>query len=382
MAWKDVDIMTLRQEFVALALQEGANRRQLCTRFGISPKTGYKWIERYRLEGRPGLLDRSKRPDQSPARTLQAVEATVVALRKEHPTWGGRKINRRLLDLRYEQVPHPSTVTDILHRHGLIEEQASERSKPWQRFEHEQANDLWQMDFKGNLPTGKAICHPLTVLDDHSRYNLVLHACERPNGEHVKAALEDAFRLYGMPLRINADNGAPWGSSSKHEHGITKLTIWLIQLGIRISHSRPGHPQTNGKEERFHRTLKADVISRAYFDDLDQAQNAFDRWRLIYNNERPHEAIGLATPVTRYQPSKRIYPESLPAIQYASDDIVSVVGWDGAVKFMGRKFRVSNALRQYRIAARAVQDRDGVFELFFSHQRIGQIDLHQLETQV
>jgi len=381
MPWKDVDMMTLRQEFVSLALQEGVNRRALCERFGISPKTGYKWIERFTLEGQIGLQDRTRRPLQTPMRAPGPVEDQVVALRHKHPTWGGRKIRRRLLDLGHTVVPTPSTVTRILHRHGLIEESASERSTPWQRFEHAQPNDLWQMDFKGHFETGKATCHPLTVLDDHSRYNVVLHACSRPNGEFVRQALVDAFRLYGLPLCINADNGAPWGSSSKHEHGITKLTIWLIQLGIKISHSRPAHPQTNGKEERFHRTLKADVIRGSHFRDLDETQNAFDQWRLVYNHERPHEAIDMATPVTRYRPSRLAYPERLPQVEYSASDMTLTVGWNGDIKFHGHRLKVSSALQGYCIAVRPLQDRDGVFDLFFSHQRIGQIDLHNHESK-
>jgi len=378
MPWKHVDMTTLRQEFVLLALQEGANRRDLCRRFSISPKTGYKWIERFKTQGARGLLEQSRKPMQTPMRATEMIEAKVVALRHEHPTWGGRKIAQRMRDLGIDAVPTASTVTRILHRHGLISKQASERSKPWQRFEHAEPNDLWQIDFKGHFETGNATCHPLTVLDDHSRYNLILQSCQRPDTAHVQSALIDAFRRYGLPLRLNADNGSPWGSPSKHEHGITTLTIWLIQLGIAVSHSRPGHPQTNGKEERFHRTLKNDVLTGRHFHDLNDAQNAFDQWRLIYNHERPHEAIQMRTPATRYRPSRIAYPERLPEIVYPETDRVLTVGWDGKVKLDGYRFRVSNALRTHRIAARAVEGEDGVYDLFFVQQRIGHIDLRNL----
>jgi transposase InsO family protein len=381
MPWRECDMTTLRHEFVALAVQDGANRRELCRRFGISPKTGYKWIERFARHGQDGLQDRSRQPLQVPLRTPAAVEDAVLALRHAHPTWGGRKIHRRLLDLEHQDVPTPSTVTRILHRHGLILPAASAHSTPWQRFEHAHPNDLWQMDFKGHFQTGQATCHPLTVLDDHSRYNIVLAACARPNGEHVMPALIAAFRRYGLPVQINADNGAPWGSPSRPEHGITRLTIWLIQLGIRISHSRPAHPQTNGKDERFHRTLKADVLQGRHFRDLTDTQQAFDQWRRVYNHERPHAAIGLATPVTRYRPSRLAYPERLPEIVYRPGDVVLPVGWDGRIKLHGRVLRVSNALHTHHIAARALSHRDGVFDLYFAHQRIGQVDLHQLALQ-
>lgn len=381
MPWKHVDMTTLRQEFVLLALQEGANRRDLCRRFSISPKTGYKWIERFKAQGARGLLEQSRKPLQMPLRATDAVEAKAVALRDEHPTWGGRKIAQRMRDLGIDAVPTASTITRILHRHGLISEQASERSKSWQRFEHAEPNDLWQIDFKGYFETGNATCHPLTVLDDHSRYNLILQSCRHPDTAHVQSALINAFRRYGLPLRMNADNGSPWGSPSKHEHGITTLTIWLIQLGIAVSHSRPGHPQTNGKEERFHRTLKNDVLQGRHFRDLNDAQSAFDQWRLIYNHERPHEAIQMKTPATRYRPSRIAYPERLPEVVYPDGDRVLAVGWDGKVKLDGYRFRVSNALRTHRIAARAVAEQDGVYDLFFVHQRIGQIDLRNLTKQ-
>lgn len=381
MPWKHVDMTTLRQEFVLLALQEGANRRDLCRRFSISPKTGYKWIERFKAQGARGLLEQSRKPLQMPLRATDAVEAKAVALRDEHPTWGGRKIAQRMRDLGIDAVPTASTITRILHRHGLISEQASERSKSWQRFEHAEPNDLWQIDFKGYFETGNATCHPLTVLDDHSRYNLILQSCRHPDTAHVQSALINAFRRYGLPLRMNADNGSPWGSPSKHEHGITTLTIWLIQLGIAVSHSRPGHPQTNGKEERFHRTLKNDVLQGRHFRDLNDAQSAFDQWRLIYNHERPHEAIQMKTPATRYRPSRIAYPERLPEVVYPDGDRVLAVGWEGKVKLDGYRFRVSNALRTHRIAARAVAEQDGVYDLFFVHQRIGQIDLRNLTKQ-
>ncbi|HYC42080.1 MAG TPA: IS481 family transposase [Noviherbaspirillum sp.] len=381
MPWRQVDMMTLRQEFVSLARQEAVNMSELCSRFGISRKTGYKWLARVEQEGAAGMADRSRRPLHTPLRASQTIEELVVALRQAHPSWGARKLRRRLLDLGHTDIPTPSTVTRILHRHGLIGEQASERSTPWQRFEHAAPNDLWQMDFKGYFETGRATCHPLTVIDDHSRYNVVLKACSRPNREQVQEALQDAFRRYGMPLRINTDNGAPWGSPSQHEHGITKLTIWLIQLGIRISHSRPAHPQTNGKDERFHRSLKAEVLAGRHFADLADAQTAFDRWRHVYNHERPHEALDLNTPVKRYQSSRLQYPEHLPEIHYPEGDLVQTVGWDGKIVMEGRRFKVSNALHTHRIAARPRLEQDGVYDLYFAHHRFGQIDLRMTESE-
>jgi transposase InsO family protein len=375
MPWKQIDMLTLRQEFIALARQDGANVSQLCQRFEISRKTGYKWLQRAEQEGATGLLDRSRRPAQSPKRTGEVIEELVMQLRAQHPRWGARKLCRRLQDLGHADIPTPSTINRILQRHGLISEHASQASQPWTRFEHAQPNDLWQMDFKGYFQTVAATCHPLTVIDDHSRYNIVLHACNRPNGEQVQRALVAAFHRYGMPVRINVDNGSPWGSPKQHEHGITAFTIWLIRLGIRVSHSRPAHPQTNGKDERFHRSLKAEVLHNKHFATLAEVQGAFDAWRQVYNHERPHQALGLSTPDKRYQPSALAYPACLPEIVYAEGDIVQTVGCNGGIVVQGKRFKVSSALRGHPIAARAVAQTDGLYDLYYCHQRFAQIDL-------
>jgi len=377
MTWNTANTMDLRLEFVLLANQEGANRRELCRRFGISPKTAYKWLERFAQQGKSGLQDQSRRPLHSPMRTNTELEKLVVDLRVEHPSWGGRKIRQRLEDIGYDQLPQASTVTHILRRHDLISPQSSAQHTPWQRFEHDEPNSLWQIDFKGYFDTLKGICYPLTLLDDHSRFNLLLQACSRPNHEAVQTALVSAFERYGLPLRINADNGPPWGTPKQPSQGITKLTMWLIRLGIQISHSRPAHPQTNGKIERFHRTLKNEVISGNNFADLQKVQMAFDEWRQIYNTERPHEGIEMRTPVTRYQSSPFSYPSSLPPVEYLPNDVVIKVGWEGWIKFKKQSIKVSAALHREIIAARPVNQTDGVFDLFYCQQKILQIDLRK-----
>ncbi len=374
MPWDTQDTMSLREEFVRLAIQEGANRRELCRRFGISPQTAYKWLTRYANDGTAGLADRSRRPQCSPAQTPADVQAAVVELRLAHPAWGGRKISRRLQDRGQVSVA-PSTVSSILHRHGLIPPQAEE-DKAWQRFEHELPNALWQADFKGHFETLKGRCSPLTVLDDHSRYNLVLQACGNTRTATVREHLEATFRRYGLPVRMNFDNGAPWGSPSQPGQ-VTELGLWLIRLGIRLSHSRPYHPQTNGKEERFHRSLKAEVLNGKSFEHLAHAQSAFDRWRQVYNHERPHEALQLQTPISRYRPSPRTFPEALPAIEYGPDDEIVRVKWNGELRFRDRKFKVSNALHRYDVAIRPQPNEDGVFDVYFAHHRCLTIDLNQ-----
>lgn len=373
MPWKEQNIMGLKHEFVLLASQEGANRRELCRRFGISAQTGYKWLQRFAQEGAPGLQERSRRPANSPAISTAELERDVVALRGQHPAWGGRKISRRLLDLKNTEVA-PSTVTAILHRHGLISAQASQAATHWTRFERDEPNALWQADFKGHFETAQGRCLPLTVIDDHSRFNLALHACARATTEVVQTQIERVFGLYGLPVQINFDNGAPWGSP-KAPGQLTELGVWLVRLGVVVSHSRPYHPQTNGKDERFHRSLDAEVLKGRSFESLAKVQAALDHWREVYNQERPHQALQMATPITRYRPSARRLPARLGEPEYASRDEVRTVGCNGELRFRSGRYKVTNALRGHRVAIRPHQDQDGLFEVFFAHHRCLTIDL-------
>ncbi len=377
MPWQPRDLMDTKREFLDLALQEGSNRRELCRRFGISPKTGYALLGRHAAAPADALVERSRRPLRSPNATAPEVEQAILALRQEHPAWGGRKLARRLRDLGLERVPSPATVTAILHRHGLIGAQASAAATPWQRFEHDAPNALWQLDFKGFVETPAGRCHPLTLLDDHSRFNLGVRACARPDTQTVQAQMGEIFERYGLPVRINADNGGPWGSPRVPGQSLTHLGIWLIRLGIRLSHSAPFHPQTNGKLERFHRSLKAEVLNGRTFADLQQAQLAFDRWRSVYNHERPHEALQMGTPAQRYRMSLRPMPGALAPIEYGPDDQVVTVGTNGWVNFHGRRLRVSNALSRLPIAWRPDPANDGCFDAFFCHQHFMRIDLNQ-----
>jgi transposase InsO family protein len=376
MPWIAKDTMSLREEFVLLARQDGANRRELCRRFGISPQTAYKWLARHKQHGSDGLADISRRPKTSPRLTDTNLEQAVVALRQEHPCWGGRKLSRRLQDLG-QPLLAPSTITSILHRHELISPQSSDAATPWQRFEHAAPNDLWQMDFKGCFQTSEGVCHPLTVLDDHSRFNLGIRVCSEQRYRTVQAQLTEIFRRYGLPVRINTDNGAPWGAA-RQPGQLTELAIWLIRLGIRLSYSRPYHPQTNGKDERFHRTLKAEVLNGRSFYSLQEAQVAFDRWREIYNHQRPHEALQMATPTTRYQISHKAYPEELPEIEYGpKDTVVTVSKWGGEISFHGRDYKLSNPLAGLPVAIRPSGKTDGLYDVYFIHHKLMQIDLRK-----
>jgi transposase InsO family protein len=373
MPWNEVSIVEQREEFVMLSQREDSNVRLLCRRYQISRTTGYKWLERYRRRGREGLEDLSRRPLNAPSRSSAAVEQAVVDLRGQHPAWGARKLRHRLLVKGVQDVPTASTVHAILRRHQLVDPAESSKHRPWQRFEHDAPNRLWQMDFKGHFPTETDRCHPLTVLDDHSRFALGLQACADQKTQTVKDRLSGIFRCYGLPDRMTMDNGSPWGGDS--DHHFTPLTAWLIRLGIRVSHSRPYHPQTQGKDERFHRTLNLELLRRRTFQNLDHAQSHFDSWRTLYNLERPHEALGMDVPASRYKPSFRSLPDSLPPILYDSSDIVRKVQQTGEIWFHGQPHKIGNAFVGHPVALRP-SPIDGVLDVFFCHQQIAQINLN------
>lgn len=367
--------MSLRAEFVMLARQDGANVRALCRRYGISAPTGYKWLARSASDPEESFADRSRRPYSSPGRTPSAIEAKVLALRAAHPSWGGRKLARRLRDLGEPRVPAPSTITEILRRHDRLDESQQSKHRAMIRFERAQPNALWQVDFKGHFAHDTGRCHPLTLLDDCSRFSLCLAACADERGATVKASLVTTFERYGLPERMLFDNGSPWGNGPG-KSPYTALGVWLLRLGIAISHSRPYHPQTLGKDERFHRSLKAEVLQGRHFRDLAHCQKAFTAWRHVYNLQRPHEALDMAVPASRYQPSLRAYPASLPAIEYAATDRVRKVQHGGRVDFMGKTWRLPRAFRGYPVAFRPTQN-DSLWNIFFMTHKIAQIDLRQ-----
>ncbi len=369
--------MSLRTEFVALARGQGIQVTELARRFGISTKTAYKWLNR--AAAGESLDDRSRRPHTSPTRTGQTMTERVIALRRQHPCWGGRKLHHVLRRQGHTEVPAPSTITHLLRRHGLIGDSRPGEPRAWHRFEHAAPNDLWQMDFKGTVMTGQGRCDPLTVIDDHSRYNLALRAIADMRATTVQTALTAVFRRYGLPVRMNMDNGSPWGSPSGDSRGLSAFSLWLVRLGIRVSFSAPAHPQTNGKDERFHRSLKAEVLNGRAWTGPAQLQPAFDTWREIYNHVRPHESLGMAVPEERYRPSSRPFPDVLPPIEYGPDDIVLAVHSDGLVTFQGRRLKVSNALRGSSIAARPCPTQDGVFDLYFAHHLLATIDIREVD---
>lgn len=376
MPWRESSKMSSRLEFVTLAMAQGTNIRALCRSFGISPQTGYTLIARFKQFGVEGLQERSRRPLSSPRRSSAELEARIVALHDQYPCWGARKLVA-LLDEGLGK-PHPNTVAAVLLRHGRQIVPQGRPSKAPTRFEHEAPNLLWQMDFKGHFAltdpqAGR--CHPFTVLDDHSRFAVCLAACKGQTRETVQSALTATFRRYGLPQRITCDNGSPW--RAPQSQSLSKLEVWIIRLGIKIGHSTPYHPQTQGKDERFHRTLKRELLERRGFNSLQACQIVFDSWRDQYNLVRPHEALGQKPPASRYQRSARPFPEQLPTIEYDEHHIVRKVRKSGQIQFNKRDIFVGEGLAGEFVAL-VPEAEDGKFELLFCNRKLGQIDLREV----
>jgi transposase InsO family protein len=262
-------------------------------------------------------------------------------------------------------------VTEILRRHGRLDGPGAGEPRSFTRFESVAANDLWQMDFKGHVATLAGRLHPLTVLDDRSRYALVLAACGDERETTVRARLTTAFRRYGLPWRMLTDNGSPWGSTGGEA---TRFAVWLMDLDVTLIHGRPYHPQTQGKDERFHRTLNSEVLSGRTFRTFEEADTVFADWREIYNTRRPHQALGLEVPASRYEASRRPMPETIPPPDYEPDAIVRTVGSGGQISFKNRRLRCPQALVGKRVALRMTEI-DGVFDLCYRRHVLAQLDL-------
>jgi transposase InsO family protein len=369
MPWQERSVMSERQEFVAFARQEGTTISALCERYGISRKTGYKWLSRA-ASGDRALADRSRRPRSSPTQTRPDLEARILELRTAHPSWGGRKLHHRLVATGMADVPAPSTITAILRRHGLLTPELTPRD--FLRFEHPAPNDVWQMDFMGHRPLDHGRVHPWTLLDDHSRFALGLRACANEQHTTVKDQWTAAFRRYGLPRAILSDNGSPWATAGRG--GLTTLEAWLLRLGVAPWHGAFAHPQTQGKVERFHGTIAAEVFAHRHLATLGAAQAQFDAFRRCYNLERPHEALAYAVPASRYQPSPRSFPETVPPVAYGPDEVVRTVSIHGSISWRTRRYFISRGLVGEPVALRPTRE-TAVWEVVYCHRQVATIDL-------
>jgi transposase InsO family protein len=332
-------------------------------------------LARYKQDNLAGMAERSRRPRVSPDRTPPDVEAQVVAVRRRYPDWGARKL-RVLLERQGVRLTH-STVHRVLLRQGLVSAADGHSPAP-HRFERSRPNELWQMDFKGPLQRGDVI-GPLSVLDDHSRYLLVLQRAARISGELVREHLESAFGGCGVPEAMLMDHGVPWWSATGLQ-GLTKLSVWLMKQGIGLHWGRIRHPQTQGKVERFHGELQR-AVERRHPTAQDDMQAWLDEFRWEHNHVRPHEALGMKTPADRWRPSERRYDPNPPTWEYPTGSRVLKVDSDGKIKLHGRHWVVSRALAGERVQLVTDEQRVLVYycrtlvrELDFVNQRSTIVD--------
>ena len=374
MPWKEATAMSERKEFIEQVQDEESNISAACREFGISRTTGYKWLKRYRTQGETGLRDLSRRPHCSPNQTPDDMQAAILNVRTCHPTWGGVKILAYLRRNGWVDLPAASTATAILQRNGMLDPQESCKHRPMQRFERGTPNELWQMDFKGHFRLEQGRCHPLSILDDHSRFLVGLHACPNELWQTVQSQLTRTFRKYGLPECMLMDNGSPWGDDRQSPHTI--LTAWLMRLGVTVAHGRPYHPQTQGKDERLHRTFQEELLDQCDLQTLQDCQTQFDRWRDFYNHQRPHQALEHAVPAERYHSSSRSFPETLGPIMYQPSDVVRMVDESGKIYFHNRRYRISKAFRHDPVALQPTEV-DGVWNVYYCQFRVAQINLRE-----
>ena len=379
MSWKECDSVSERREFVQLASVPGANISRLCERFNVSRKTGYKWLKRFREAGQAGLRDRSRKPKNSPWRTPAEIEQAVLNVRGKHPHWGPFKIRRLLQNQGMGPVPAASTITSILHRNGCITAEESSKHKPLGHFQRATANELWQVDFKGEFKlTGDQWCYPLTLLDDHSRFSLGIFACGNQRRLTVQEYFRRVFDRYGMPHSVYVDNGNPWGTTHTGVRH-TQFTVWLLRHNIEVIHGTPYHPEGRGKLERFHRTFQQELLQDRQFTSMIEAQRQFDPWRQMYNTERPHQALDFDVPASRYEVSPRRFCDQPEDYDYSERFTVRKVNRGGIISLGGKKYWISAAFRGEHVGL-SPGEKDGVWDVYYRRFKVGVMDQRQREV--
>lgn len=374
MPWNEVSPMDQKKLFIAAYLRRTCAVADLCDRFSISRKTGYKIINRFEELGYPGLADRSSRPRSSPNETSPELVSEIVRLRKRHPFWGAEK----LLDLLYRSRPdidwpRRSTVCNILKREGLVRRKRHSRrvghpGKPV--LEASAPSQIWAMDFKGQFRTRDGLyCYPFTVTDTFSRYLLACQALTSPAGPLVKPVLIRLFREHGLPDRIRSDNGPPFATNSLAR--LSSMSAWLVRVGVLPQLIEPGKPYQNGRHERMHRTLKAET-TRPPSATLPAQQRRFNRWREEFNTLRPHQALDLATPASVFTPSPRPYPEKLPPLEYPDHFEKRFVSANHGMRWNSRWVNVSAPVTGEYVGLEEIDN--GVWFVYFGSIRLGIFD--------
>jgi putative transposase len=379
MPWKRNGVLEERFRFIEEWKSEDWSLAELCEYFGVTRKTGYKWLVRYEVAGVEGLQDRSRAPHRHPNELEEASEEQVLKVRTEHPFWGARKIQAFLKRAEgVSAVPAVSTIGNILKTNGLtIPRKRRPKARPSEQpLAHAtEANRVWCADFKGWFRSrdGERI-DPLTISDAYSRYLLRCQVVKAVDYAHSKPIFEAAFREYGLPERIRTDNGAPFASNG--ESGLTGLSVWWIKLGIEPERIQPGKPQQNGRHERMHRTLKQATACPPAGNRRAQ-QQSFNEFRREYNEQRPHEALGQTTPASCYAPSLRPYPRRVPEVEYPQGWQVRLVSPGGQMRWHGQYVFVAHALEGEPVGLEPVDD--GHWRVWFSSYDIGILDAAQMK---
>ena len=350
MPWESRTVEDQRKEFAQAAMCCN-NFSALCREFGITRRTGQKWVDRYAAN--EPLTDRSRRPHTSPSRTPEAVEQLILRMRADNPGWGAKTIQDVLVKDGYAGIPCIKTVNNILKRHGCISPEESRKRQPYTRFEKELCNQMWQTDFKGEFRMGDGnYCYPLDIIDDHSRYAIRI-APHLGTANVVIPVFQGAFREFGMPNSILSDNGAQFAGFRK---GYTQFERWLMDLDVLPIHGRIKHPQTQGKIERFHRSMKQELLKHTAIADIEDAQRKLSSWRDKYNNVRPHEALGMKRPAEVYEPSQREYKGIIEKYEYGGAfHVIKVNSW-GYVRFDKWQVYLSETMIDQYIEFRPSQD--------------------------
>jgi len=358
MPWKETRVTDERMMFVAEYLEDESTMSALCRRYGISRKTGYKWVGRYEREGPGGLEDRSRAPHRHPNGIAEDVKGLIVEMRKKHEKWGPKKLRAKLAQKHPGRGHWPahSSIGALLKREGMIPERAlrnKAKPSPTPLTETQRGNHVWCADFKGRFRTGDGRwCEPLTITDNHTRFLLRCDHVARTGLACVQPLFEAAFREFGLPELIRTDNGSPFASHGLG--GLSKLSVWWIQLGITPEHIEPGKPQQNGRHERMHRTLAEETASPPAHNACAQ-QIRFDRFRQEYNYERPHEALDMQNPGALYAGSPRPYPDSIEDFEYDRWYLVRKVQSRGEIHVNGRRIFISEAFYGQRIALQEIE---------------------------
>ena len=364
MPWEQKTVMQEREKFVADVENRIDTVTALCNQYGISRKTGYKWIKRA-AEGQR-LCDQSRCPHQQPSKTARETEALILALREANPSWGGKTIKAVLESAGLEGIPSAKTCGNILKRNGCIDPLESKKHRPFQRFEREKCNELWQTDFKGDFLLGdNTRCYPLTILDDHSRFSIRIEPKSVANG--LIESFTQAFQEYGLPDAVLSDNGSQF---SGFKGGYTHFERFLMDLDVAPIHGRIMHPQTQGKIERFHRTLKQEAL-RTTPENMQAAEKRFSEWRFKYNELRPHSALQMKTPASVYRPSARELFRPKPYEYDVGARVIKINNW-GYLRFGPIQVYLSETMRDTYLEIRPTENES--FLVIYRNYKIAEVD--------